>query len=117
MAVSEQNENKARTTIDMVRASCLDAGMKEDLEDIITETKENTNGRTAEEKLQSVCLSQFHLARLISSVLVQKSTEPRRGWKDVIIECKWQIVCIACIVCALLAYRPQLSAVIENFTK
>ena len=40
-----------------------------------------------------------------------------QGLYKVLIECKWAIVTLGGLICGLLAYRPEVSAVIKELVK
>lgn len=110
MAVTPQNETKAALTIEAVEASALESNLKSDLVEMISDAKVATNGLSPEEKLQAVADNQFRMIRALAIALVNGAKPRVRTWKDVFVARPWPCVTALLIVCALLAFHPQLAA-------
>ena len=115
MAVTPQNESKARMSIREIEDSNLDSESKNDLIEMIDDAKITTNGLSPEEKLQSVADNQFRMIRALARVIVTSAKPKVRTWKDVIVECKaWLFpsLCIAlAIVAASFVLKPELARI------
>jgi len=115
MAVTPQNESKARMSIREIEDSNLDSESKNDLIEMIDDAKITTNGLSPEEKLQSVADNQFRMIRALARVIVASAKPKVRTWKDVIVECKaWLFpsLCIAlAIVAASFVLKPELARI------
>ena len=115
MAVTPQNESKARMSIREIEDSNLDSESKNDLIEMIDDAKITTNGLSPEEKLQSVADNQFRMIRALARVIVASAKPKIRTWKDVIVECKaWLFpsLCIAlAIVAASFVLKPELARI------
>lgn len=114
MAIPEKISHKAETAIQAIEQSSLRSAVRDDLVEAIELSRDATNGLDKEQKLQAVAENMFLLARLFALTVVEGAKPRVDSWKDVIIACKWQLVLATSIVSALLAYRPQLGALLER---
>ena len=106
-----------------VHTSPMPLADKEDWADLIASTRDSTNGLMPEEKLQANSENLANLTillarREIAAAKAAAEPKPPTSWKDVLIKCSWQFVVVVAItvpaVTALLAYRPQLAAILER---
>ncbi len=104
-----------------VQASPMPLADKEDWADLIASTRDGTNGLKPEEKLQANSENLANLTILLARREIATASAPQKpptSWKDVLIKCSWQFVVVVAItvpaVTALLAYRPQLAAILEH---
>ena len=79
--------------------------------DLIQTCAENTNGVTAEEKLQNTTETVFTIVQLL---ILNKLDVSRHSIWGVIRECKWQIVIIVAILSLVLIFRPELASLITS---
>lgn len=115
MAVTPQNESKARISIREIEESELDSESKNDLIEMVDEAKISTNGLTPEEKLQAVSENQFRMVRCLARSIVSAAKPKVRTWKDVIVECKAWLFPSLCIGLAIIAsafvLKPELAQI------
>lgn len=115
MAVTPQNESKARMSIREIEDSNLDSESKNDLIEMIDDAKITTNGLSPEEKLQAVADNQFRMIRALARVIVSQAKPQVRTWKDVIVECKSWLFPSVCISLAIIAVafvlKPELARI------
>lgn len=118
MAVTPQNESKARMSIREIEESALDSEEKNDLIEMIDEAKLTTNGLSPEEKLQAVADNQFRMIRALARSIVSQAKPRARSWKDVIVECKSWLFPSICIGLAIVAtafiLKPELAQIAAN---
>lgn len=108
--ISEKNKNKAELYKSAVTNSELDPTDKELLIDFISDSLDATNGYTQEEKLQKTTENQFTTALILSRLLCKK--HETKSWKDVVMNCRNQIVIIALFISCVLVFRPEIASVI-----
>jgi len=113
MAVSEKILNRTDTAIQAIRDSHLAPGEKDDLIEIVCDARDGTNGLSDAEKLQANAQNIFALVFLYVRAATAKPA-PTDTWKDVIIKCRREITVIGLGAFALLAFRPQIAAVVEH---
>lgn len=113
MAVSEKILNRTDTSIRAIRDSHLDVGEQDDLIEMACSARDGTNGLNPEEKLQANAENIANLVFLFIRQSVRKPL-PTDTWKDVIIKCRREITVIGLGAFALLAFRPQIAAVVEH---
>lgn len=115
MAITEKMRQRAENTKKAVNESSCDDLMKETITENIDACLEACNGLTVEEKIQANSENNFITALLLSKLYIRMFTEEDvKSWKEVAISCKWQIVCIVFGICGLLAFRPELSSLIQS---
>ncbi len=112
MAVSEKILNRTDTAIQAIRDSHLAPGEKDDLIEIVCDARDGTNGLSPEEKLQSNANNIFALVFLFIRAATAKPATS--SWKEVIIQCRREITIIGLGIITLLAFRPQIAAVVEH---
>lgn len=114
MAVSPKTESIAALTISELEKSAIEDSRKRNLIGMVTGAKEATNGLAPEAKLQAVSENQFYMVCTLADISRDLATPRVRTWKDVFAERPWACVVgglgSLLIVCALLAFRPQLAA-------
>lgn len=69
--ITERDEIKCRTAVEMVDASTLEPRTKADLKEAIEEAKLNLNGRTMEERVLSIAQNQFDTTRFLAEIIIQ----------------------------------------------
>ena len=98
--------------------SKLTSDEKMSLSSGLTSSLEATNGLTQEEKLQAVSVNCFWLSATVARLyLLFRKAKPPMGWKDVIVECKWQLTILGLGFFFLLKYHPELSGVLTGLAK
>lgn len=116
MAISHKTQNRWDTLSARLRANDGNRISLNDCDDyleILAQSAQGTNGLGPEEKLQAASENIFNLTYL---VIRDKLDAPRSRLsliRDIAIACRWQITIIALGVCAVLAFRPQIAALIE----
>lgn len=116
MAISHKTQNRWDTLSARLRAndgSRVSLNDCDDYLEILAQNAEGTNGLEPEEKLQAISEGLFNLTYL---VIRDKLDAPRSRLsliRDIAIACRWQITIVALGVCAVLAFRPQIAALIE----
>ena len=113
MAISEKILNRTETSIKSVRDSHLDLGEQDDLIEMACSARDGTNGLNHEDKLQACAENIANLVFMFIRQSVRKPP-PTDSWKDVIIKCRREITVIGLGAFALLAFRPQIAAVVEH---
>ena len=113
MAVSEKILNRTDTAVKAIRDSHLDVGEQDDLIEMACSARDGTNGLDPEQKLQANAENIANLVFLFIRQSVRKPA-PTDTWKDVIIKCRREITVIGLGAFALLAFRPQIAAVVEH---
>ena len=116
MAVSAQNAERANDCIEALNGSPLPGALKEDLRAVVRSTESGTNGCSPEDKLQAVAQGLFDLARITVYNMIHES-KAVKGWKDVVVETKWQLCLALAIIAGMLVLRPQLAALVESLAK
>lgn len=116
MSVSEKILNRTDTSIKAVRDSHLDVGEQDDLIEMACGARDGTNGLNPEAKLQACAENIANLVFLFIRQAVRKPP-PTDSWKDVIIKCRREITVIGLGAFALLAFRPQIAAVVEHILR
>ena len=124
MAIPADVERKRDFMVEHVEASELDPAVKEELIQNLTSTAAATNGFTQEEKIQSISINQFDMARSDARIHLSMAAGFRRieerlaefkpiSRLDVIVRCKWQIVILTAIIAGMFILKPELAAYIE----
>ena len=113
MAVSEKILNRTDTAVKAIRDSHLDVGEQDDLIEMACSARDGTNGLNPEQKLQANAENIANLVFLFIRQSVRKP-QPTDTWKDVIIKCRREITVIGLGIITLLAFRPQIAAVVEH---
>ena len=122
MAISRKTQNRLDTLTARLRENDgrLSLNDCDDYLEILAQSGEGTNGLTPEQKLQATSEGLFNLTYLFIRDKLE-TPKPATSWKDVLIKCSWQTVAVVAItvpaVTALLAYRPQLAAILEHLIK
>lgn len=112
--ITERDKSAAEGTKSIIKASSLDTNLKSDLCEAIDESLINLNGRTIEEKVQSIAQAQFTHLRLLCNILCDVYHK-EKTWKDVVAECKWGIVILGGIISIACIFQPQIISIIEKF--
>ena len=120
MAITAQNRHRNDLAKQAIDASALNADAKSDLDELLDQALETTNGLGAKAKLDAVADTLYQLTR-ITCIHMAEKPKPAATWKDVLIRCSWQTVVVVAItvpaVAILLIYQPQLAAILEHFIK
>lgn len=122
--ITEIDNLKAQNTFDLIDASSLEPKTKADLKESVEEAKLNLNGRTLEERCDSIARNQFDTTRFLAEIIIQfknvaeevKNTQPKRTWKDVVAECKWPLVVLGGIVAVSCIFQPQIISLLTSIT-
>lgn len=122
--ITERDEIKCRTSLEMIDQSELEPKVKADLKESIEEAKANLNGRTLEERVLSIAQNQFDTTRFLADIIIQfknatkeKPEKEKRTWKDVIAECKWPLVVLGSIISVCSIFQPQIIALLTALTR
>ena len=116
MSTSHKTQNRLEMLSARIRANEGNRISLNDCDDylaILAQSANGTNGLTPEEKLQACAENLFNLTYLF---IRDKLDAPRSRLsliRDIAIACRWQITIVALGVCAVLAFRPQIAALIE----
>ena len=117
MAITQKIQNRLSETVAALRDSkTLSLSDKDDYIEILSEAAEGTNGLTVEEKTQANSVNIFNLCYLFLRDKVEG--RPTGFWPclfRLIERCRWQITIIVLGAFALLAYRPQIAAILDHF--
>jgi len=111
MSISETNQRKADRALAVLRKSAVAPEEQALLEGYVADALATTNGLTPEEKLQACTENQLALICLFAIHVANPRPD---SWKDVFISCKRELMWAAFGVCALLAFRPQLGALLDH---
>lgn len=119
MAISPDHQRITDLLVKDIEGSNLTADEKNNLVTSLQGALASTNGLTQEEKLQSVCVSNFwgavNLAKIQLAVL--KGGKEVQSWKTVIVRCANQILAAIGILAVLFLFRPEVASVISAFAK
>ncbi len=77
--------------------------------DLLQDCAENTNGKTAEEKLQNTTETVFTIVQLL---ILDKLADNKNTIWNVIKDCKWALVIIVAILSLTLIFRPELASLL-----
>lgn len=117
MAMLTKIKNRLDETVSALKESRdISLTDKDDYIELLHEAAEGTNGLTLEEKVQANSVNTFNLCYLMIRDKLENNTG-RAGLYRLIERCKWQLTIIAGFISVVLAFRPQLAAVIENLFK
>ena len=106
--------NRAEAVINALKTdSRLSLSERDDMIEIMSEARDGTNGLTVEDKTQANSVNIANLTYLFIRHLLEGRETGRGGLYRLIRDCRWQIVLIVAILSVLLAFRPQLAALIE----
>ncbi len=123
--ITERDEIKCRTSLEMIDQSELEAKVKADLKESIEEAKANLNGRTLDERVLSIAQNQFDTTRFLADIIIQfnkatkgagKATE-KRTWKDVLVETQWASFALGTVIAVCSIFQPQIIALLSALTK
>lgn len=119
MAISPDHQRITDLLVKDIEGSGLTADEKNNLVTSLQGALESTNGLTQEEKLQSVCVSNFWQAVNIAKIqlAVLKGGKEVQSWKTVIVRCANQILAAIAILAVLFFFHPELAEVIKAFAK
>ena len=112
MAISAINQHRNELAKQFIDGSQLNADTKADLDEMLDSSLRTTNGLKPEEKLDAISDNLYQLTRLTCIHIAE--TPKTASWKDVIIKCRREITVIGLGAFALLAFRPQIAAVVEH---
>lgn len=112
MAISAINQHRNELAKQFIDGSQLNADTKSDLDEMLDSSLRTTNGLPPEEKLDAISDNLYQLTRITCIHIAE--TPKTASWKDVIIKCRREITVIGLGAFALLAFRPQIAAVVEH---
>ncbi len=113
MATAAKIKNRLEETVAELKQSReISLTDKDDYIELLTEAADGTNGLTLEEKVQANANNTFNLCYLMIRDKLEGGGG-RSGLYMLIFRCRWQIVILAGFITLLLAFRPQLAAIIE----
>lgn len=117
MAITQKIQNRLTEVVAAIRDSkTLSLSDKDDFIEILSEAANGTNGLKSEEKLQANSVNIFNLCYLFLRDKLEG--RPTGFWPylfRLIERCRWQITLIVLGAFALLAYRPQIAAILEHY--
>lgn len=115
MATPQKVANRADAVIEALKKNDrLTLSERDDMIEIMSEAREGTNGLTVEEKTQANSVNLANLTYLFIRHLLEGCETGRAGLYGLIRDCRWQIVILGGFLTLLLAFRPQLAAIIEK---
>jgi len=109
--ISEKNQRKLQLSKEELLSSKLSPDEKEDLTDALESCLEGTNGLTPDEKLQNVSESVFTLMRLHVRARCASGV---KSWKDVLVNCKRELMWILFAFFGLLFFHPEIAAMLKG---
>lgn len=120
--ITEMDEVKCQNAFQMIDSSTLESRTKSDLKETIEEAKLNLNGRTLEERCESIARNQFDTTRFLAEIIIQfkkvsENIHQPKNWKDVLVESKWAIVTLGSIISISTIFQPQLIHLLECVAK
>lgn len=123
--ITEMDNLKAQNTFDLIDASNLEPKTKADLKESVEEAKLNLNGRTLEERCASIARNQFDTTRFLAEIIIQfknvaedvkKEKQPKRTWKDTLVECQWALFGLGSVIAVCSIFSPQIVDLIQAIT-
>lgn len=122
--ITERDEIKCRTSLEMIDQSELEPKVKADLKESIEEAKANLNGRTLEERVLSIAQNQFDTTRFLADIIIQfknatkeKPEKEKRTWKDVLVETQWASMALGTVIAVCSIFQPQIIALLTALTR
>lgn len=122
--ITERDEIKCRTSLEMIDQSELEPKVKADLKESIEEAKANLNGRTLEERVLSIAQNQFDTTRFLADIIIQfknatrgKPEREKRTWKDVLVETQWASMALGTVIAVCSIFQPQIIALLTALTR
>ena len=118
MAVPQKIQNRTEEIVQALKEDRnLPLSDRDDYIEIMTQSAEGTNGLTTDQKLQACAENTANLCYLYIRDKLEGGGGGRAGLYRLIYKCRNQIVVIVLGAFALLAFRPQLAAILEHFIK
>lgn len=112
--ITEATRTETKAVIDAIDKSDLGEDRKSALRRLLVQAEEGTNGLTQKAKLQNVSESVFSLCVLTALGMVDATGGGRRGLYRLLERTRWQVVLIVAIIGGLLAFRPELAALLRT---
>lgn len=124
MAIPADIERKRNFMVEQVEASELDPAVKEEVIQNLTSTAAATNGFTQEEKIQSISINQFDMARSDARIHLSMASGFKRIEEKIaalgpvgfwpalfrlLEKCRWQLCIIVAIVAVTVILKPELA--------
>lgn len=109
--ISEKNQRKLQLSKEELMTSKLSTQEKDDLLEALESSLEGTNGLTQDEKLQNVSESVFTLMRLFVRA---RCAVGAKSWKDVLVNCKREIMWLGFALFGLLFFHPEIAAMLKG---
>lgn len=80
-------------------------------------SKENCNGRSAEEKIQGLAENNFSVTCVLARLTMMLKEPKVTTWKDVVIRLanSWKVVIIIGILAILLGFHPEIAQILTSF--
>lgn len=109
--ISEKNARKMELSKEELMKSSLPSQEKEDLIEALENSLEGTNGLTPEQKIQNLSESIFSLVRLFVNARCSAGV---KTWKDVLVNCKREILWALYGLFILLFFHPEIAALLKG---
>lgn len=111
-------EERALVTIESIKASDVNPELKDALVELVENARIATNGLSHEEKIQTMSENQFSLAVLMVHdflATVERKAGAVPSWREVVVQCRREILAIALAVVALLLFRPNVMEAVRLY--
>ena len=119
MAIPADIERKRNFMVEQVEASELDPAVKEEVIQNLTSTAAATNGFTQEEKIQSISINQFDMARSDARIHLSMASGFKRIEEKLaamgpttrlgaLVKCRWQLMILGLAAIVALILKPEL---------
>lgn len=117
MAIPEKTKNRSEALIDEVNDSKrMMPGDKDIAREVLIEARNGTNGLTLEQKVAHNAETLFNLTYLVVRMMLQQA-ERVSSWKDVVVNCSWQITIVLIGLFILIAIHPELGGLLTQINK